>query len=140
MRAAGQDADHSMEAIRHLDGLADDRRVAAQSLAPEPIAQHDHRGRAGLVVANAKRAAKQWLHAERIEVVRGHDASLHALRLAAPQKVERHRVILGQCIERARLRAQVGEFLDGEPGVRDLARRDGLLNADDTFAIRERRS
>jgi hypothetical protein len=123
--------------VRHLDGLADDAGVAPESLAPEPIAQHEHRRRARLVFAVPEGATEQRANAERVEVVRGHHTGLHALRFATTQEVERHRVELDDRLERPTTRTEVGDLPHREPLIVDFGGRHWLLQPNDALAIGE---
>ena len=85
-----------MNPVVHLERLPHDRRIAAQAVHPEPVAQHQHRLGAWLVLAGAEGASSQRAHAEHVEEVGRDDAGLHPAGLPLPEENEGHGVVLDE--------------------------------------------
>ncbi len=81
------------------------------------MAEHEHGFRAQVVVCVREGAPEERLDAEQIEVVRGHDGSVHAIGLAAAQQHERHGVVLDNVLDGREPGAVLGDFRNREPCV-----------------------
>jgi hypothetical protein len=106
-RQRGQHADDMMDFVVHRERGADDGRVAVELIHPEAVAEDDDRRRANLVLARQERAAEERLHADHLEEPVGHDASLHAQRIAVPVQLERHTMVFGHSAHRPQLAIEV---------------------------------
>ncbi len=67
---------------------AENARIASESSLPEPVAQHDHAGRAGPVLLGGEHAPDPGGHAEQGEEGGGDTPRLHLLRLAVARQHE----------------------------------------------------
>ena len=124
-----------MNPVVHLESLPHDRRIAAQAVHPEPIAQHQHRLGARLVLAGAEGAASQRAHAEHVEEVRGDDAGLDPAGLALPQENEGHGVVLDQRLHGAAPLPVVGQLQGRELGVDHAAERRRLAEVHQALPV-----
>ena len=94
----GKDADDAVAVPVHPDDAAHDRRVRAEALAPEPVAQNDDAPGVRAVVLRTEILAERRTHAQHREVIRAHahrgkelgDAVGHERGLPEPDG--RHRV------------------------------------------------
>src|ERR1700722_13619766 len=89
-----------MNFIVHLKRFAHDGWIAAEFVLPVLIAEEQDRRRREFVVVRDKRAAKQWLYFEQIEIISGDNRRADAIRVAVAQQNERHAVVFHQTSER----------------------------------------
>jgi hypothetical protein len=115
-KVAGGDADHVARLTADHDATADDRRIAAEPSHPERMAQDDSGGVIG-GEHRVEQAPGRGLHAEQLEVVRGHAMAPDALGAAGTREAHRRRgrLVAVDVLERGRPFAQVDEI-----GERDL--------------------
>ena len=102
-----------MRPVVHSKDAAHDVPVAAVTLLPILVAEHEHCVAARLFVVWNEGPAKNRLHAEHVEEVCRHYTGLHALRLAATVEYETHRVVLDH-LHRFVLISIILEFPDRE--------------------------
>ena len=112
--------------------------IGSKRAAPQALAEHDHRRRAGLAVVRAQRAARKRLLAEEREELRGHDRRVHDGGLAAGR--QRQLVLLSSrhLAEDAGLLAQLGEVRIGPARSRDPLLRLHLEHVEQLLRARRR--
>jgi hypothetical protein len=124
-----------VDPVVHLESPAHDVRVAAETVLPEPVAEHQHGLGAGLVLTGAEPAPEQRPHPEDLEIIGRDHAGLHPAGLAPAEENERHGVVLDQGLKRAAPLTVVGELRHREPRVVHPAEGRGLPEVDQALSV-----
>src|SRR5205823_13997277 len=95
-----QHTDYRMNPVVHRERLVHDCRVAAETLDPILVAEHQHGGGPGLFIFRTESAPQKRLDSKNIEVIPENHSRFHPLRLAAAQQDEIHVVVFDQAVER----------------------------------------
>jgi hypothetical protein len=110
VRPGFQHADDLGFLHRQIECLADGRRIGSEDTLPVGMGEHHHRRRALRFVRRDERPSDERLRAEHREEVRRDETAGRAVRVAAPEDVERPVAEFDELIDRLRLRSVVGHF------------------------------
>src|SRR5207248_3232409 len=102
-----QHTDYRVNPVVHRERLVHDCRVAAETLDPILVAEHQHGRRPWLLIFWTESTPKKRLDSKNIEVIPGNHSRFHPLRLAAAQQDEIHVVVFNQAVQRAALPAVI---------------------------------
>ena len=120
VRAGLEDADDQRLLHRQIQRLADGGRVGSEHPLPVGVGQHRHRRRRLPFVGRNQHPSELRPRAKELEEVRGDQSARRAMRLAAPQHVERPVAELDELVDRLRLRPIVGDFRKREVDVSSM--------------------